>query len=550
MSSIVLNTCVTQADSERCDLNLISVDLMRFQTRLMFCLVAPVVLLIVALAFALNATFDLQSDIDRYQRTEQTIVVEASLMTIHATAASVALRDLLVDPSSMKAPLDRIAAARAGFDAGLQASERASEGMLLAARVTSLHEARAALVKAQDQVIEMRQSDPAMAIVTLNAQEAGAYQKLRSELSDLLKDASASAAAADKATQLRTSRALILVLVVAVGAVVVAAVAGLLMRRILDRELGGEPAYARATLVDIANGDLTVAFDHTPPSSSLLGTVGLMRVSLAALVQEVRGVSISVSTASAEISSGSQDLSSRTEKAAASLQASVQSMSAVAQAAKVSARSAVEARRLSTSAEAAATRGEAAMGQASASMGKIRAASERISEITGLIDALTAQTNILALNAAVEASRAGDHGRGFAVVAAEVRELAQRAARASSDIRELVNSSTADIEVGSGHVASAGDRMHDVLSEIRRIIQVSDDIVRSAEIQDKGVQGVVRTLEALDSATQQNAALSEQSAAASESLNQQAERLIALILRFKTGVSEYDRTIQPSQATT
>jgi methyl-accepting chemotaxis protein len=501
----------------------------------MWCLVAPILLLVVALAAALMALFEVQRDADAYLRGEQAVVTHAARMGAHAAAAGMGLRDLLMDPSS-KAPLGRMQEAREGFESSLASSEVASAGKALASRVATLRKASADWMKAQDAVVAMRESDPAMAIVTLNAEESAAYQRVRGELAEWTLEAEAGAAAAREMTQRQTGRALIVVSVVTGLALVIAAGLGLLMRRLLDRELGGEPAHARSALDCIAGGDLTVELPKDVPVTSLMGTVASMRESLAGLVQEVRGVSLSVTSASGEISSGSQDLSARTERAAGSLQASVQIMAGLAQDARESATNAVEAQTLGGAAETSASRCEVAMVQARESMEKIRSASKRIADITTVIDGLAAQTNILALNAAVEASRAGEQGKGFAVVAAEVRELAQRAAGASQDIHRLVQGSTVDIQSGSGHVSAAAERMSEAVASIRRISVVSDEIVASAAAQERRIQQVAEMLEHLDAATQQNAALSEESAAASESLSQQAERLTALMQRFRLNV--------------
>jgi methyl-accepting chemotaxis protein len=166
-------------------------------------------------------------------------------------------------------------------------------------------------------------------------------------------------------------------------------------------------------------------------------------------------------------------------------------------------------------------------------MDEIHAASRKIADIIGTIDGIAFQTNILALNAAVEAARAGEQGRGFAVVASEVRSLAQRSADASRQIRGLIGSSVERVEMGARLVQDAGATMTEIVSSVRRVTDIIAEISNDTQHQRDGIGKVNSAVSQLDQMTQQNAALVEQSAAAAESLRDQAQRLSGVVATFQ-----------------
>jgi len=166
-------------------------------------------------------------------------------------------------------------------------------------------------------------------------------------------------------------------------------------------------------------------------------------------------------------------------------------------------------------------------------MQDIHHSSKQISDIIGVIDGIAFQTNILALNAAVEAARAGEQGRGFAVVATEVRQLAQRSAQAAREIKALIEASVGKVAAGTTLVDRAGDAMHDIVSSVQRVTEVIAGITTASTEQNREIQDISDAIRALDQMTQQNAALVEQSAAASENLKAQAERLSQMVDIFK-----------------
>jgi methyl-accepting chemotaxis protein len=268
---------------------------------------------------------------------------------------------------------------------------------------------------------------------------------------------------------------------------------------------------------------------HTPQALAL--KTALLRLN-AAMLSVSRSVG-NIQTASSEIASGSADLSQRTEQTASSLQQTASSMSELTGNVRQSADAAATANQLASSAVAAAQRGGNVVQQVVANMSEISSASRRIADIIGTIDGIAFQTNILALNAAVEAARAGEQGRGFAVVAGEVRSLAQRSASAAREIKSLIAASLAQVDSGARLVQDAGSTMGEIVAGIQRVSTIIGEISHSAQAQSCGIGQVNHTVTQLDGMTQQNAALVEQSAAAAESLRDQAGQLAGVIQAFR-----------------
>jgi aerotaxis receptor len=257
-------------------------------------------------------------------------------------------------------------------------------------------------------------------------------------------------------------------------------------------------------------------------------------LNLGALVDDIATQIPSLRESSHEIAAGNHDLSARTEQTASSLQETAAAMEQIHGTVRNSADAAQQASQLSTQAHAATEKGGQAVGDIIRTMQDIAQRSRQIGEITGVIDGIAFQTNLLALNAAVEAARAGEQGRGFAVVAAEVRGLAQRSADAAKQIKQLIANSTDRVEAGTRLVAGAGDTMHEIQQQVQRVDQLVTEISRATTEQSDGVGQVNAAVTLLDQSTQQNAALVEQSAAAAESLRQQADRLSEAVDVFRT----------------
>ena len=285
----------------------------------------------------------------------------------------------------------------------------------------------------------------------------------------------------------------------------------------------------------IAGGDLSqsIRTEGRDEVADLLRALDEMQRGLGTLVAQVRDASGNIATASQEIATGNQDLSQRTEQTASNAQEAVASLSQLTSTVQQTASSSQMANQLAASASTTATRGGSVVAQAVSSMHEISASSRKIGDIIGLIDSIAFQTNILALNAAVEAARAGEQGRGFAVVASEVRSLAQRSAEAAKEIKGLIGSSVERVEDGSRLVSQAGETMTEIVSSVRRVSGIIEEITAASSEQSDNVAQISQSVSQLDNMTQQNAALVEESTAASESLREQAVQLTRAVAQFK-----------------
>ena len=285
----------------------------------------------------------------------------------------------------------------------------------------------------------------------------------------------------------------------------------------------------------VASGDLasTVRIDRRDEIGELQSALDAMTSQLARVVTELRDGVNAIATASSEIAQGNSELSTRTELQASRLQETASSMSHLAGTVVGNADSATRASDLATDASRVAARAGEEVGRVVGTMAGIRDSSQRIADIIGVIDGIAFQTNILALNAAIEAARAGEQGRGFAVVAGEVRGLAQRSAAAAKEIKSLIEASVGRVQAGNSLVDSAGKTMEAVVSQVRSVSALIADICSSSGAQNAGVVQVNTAVTELDASTQQNAALVEQTAAAAESLKQQARRLADVVTVFR-----------------
>jgi methyl-accepting chemotaxis protein len=248
---------------------------------------------------------------------------------------------------------------------------------------------------------------------------------------------------------------------------------------------------------------------------------------------QVRISADGVALASAEIAQGNNDLSARTEHQASALEQTAASMEELNATVQQNASNAQQANQLARGASTVAVQGGEVVGQVVDTMKGISEASHKISDIIAVIDGIAFQTNILALNAAVEAARAGEQGRGFAVVASEVRSLAGRSAEAAKEIKTLINTSVERVELGTALVDKAGATMTEVVSSIRRVTDIMGEISAASSEQSAGVAQVDEAITSMDQATQQNAALVEEMAAAASSLRSQADELVQVVGVFK-----------------
>jgi methyl-accepting chemotaxis protein len=302
----------------------------------------------------------------------------------------------------------------------------------------------------------------------------------------------------------------------------------------LARNITGPLREAVALSERVAKGDLTSRIDvrSDDETGQLMSALSEMNEALSRIVHEVRGGTGMINMAAVEIASGNNDLSSRTEQQASALEETASSMEELTSTVKQNAENARHADDLARNASEVAARGGQVVSQVVEKMATINASAQKIVDIIAVIDGIAFQTNILALNAAVEAARAGEQGRGFAVVAGEVRNLAQRSATAAKEIKALIDTSVGEVEAGSKLVGVAGDTMGEVVSSVRRVSDIINNISAASEEQQSGIEQINEAIVQMETVTQQNAALVEQAAAAASAMEDQANKLTELVEVF------------------
>ena len=304
--------------------------------------------------------------------------------------------------------------------------------------------------------------------------------------------------------------------------------------RTLMRQLGGEPVQAQALAAAIASGNLTspVLLRHND-TSSLLASLDVMQANLRSMVANIRDTSASVALAADEISQGNTELSSRTEQQAAALQETAASMEQLTATVKSNASGAHETANSARETARLTHAGETDVKRMAETMQAISMSATKVRDITSVIESIAFQTNILALNAAVEAARAGEEGRGFAVVAGEVRTLAQRSASAARDIKLLIEEAVTQVESGVTVASSTGDSIMKIVGMVNELAVSMDTISLASSEQMQGISQVSVAVTQMDSVTQNNAALVEESSSASQSLSEQAHALRGMVAAFQ-----------------
>lgn len=294
---------------------------------------------------------------------------------------------------------------------------------------------------------------------------------------------------------------------------------------------------AKQNLNRMADGDLTVSMDgdFEGEFAELQYSLNSTVAKLLETVTDVRNSADSISSAAKEVATGNVDLSQRTEEQASSLEQTAASMEQLTGTVKQNADNSRQANQLAMGAREQAEKGGHVVDEAITAMQEISKSSKQIADIIGVIDEIAFQTNLLALNAAVEAARAGDQGRGFAVVAAEVRNLAQRSATAAKEIKSLIQDSGEKVQEGSDLVNQSGQTLNEIVDSVKKVGDIISEIAAASNEQSQGIEQINQAVAQMDEMTQQNAALVEESAAASESMEQQAGGMIALMNFFHIG---------------
>ncbi|MDE8756409.1 methyl-accepting chemotaxis protein [Pectobacterium polaris] len=321
--------------------------------------------------------------------------------------------------------------------------------------------------------------------------------------------------------------------------IIISALAGLIIASLITRSVTQPIKEALGVAENVAKGDLTseIYTDRQDETGQLLSALNNMNSSLRQIVSQVRDGAETISSAASQIAAGNQDLSARTEEQASSLEETASSMEQLTSTIRNTADNTTQATDLAASASETVKKSGIMMETVTQEMRGIRDSSQRMAEIIGVIDGIAFQTNILALNAAVEAARAGEQGRGFAVVASEVRALAQRSATAAKEIKELIDDSFKKVQDGMGLVEKTGVTMNSLVTNVQGVTGIISEIAQASREQSDGINQINLAVGQIDTTTQQNAALVEESAAAALSLQDQANSLARTVSVFNLGAS-------------
>jgi methyl-accepting chemotaxis protein len=462
----------------------------------------------------------------------------ASKLRDLARYQSVTIRDVIMqeDMAFKKKEFDLMKTARLDYDK----TEQALAGMVTDEPTrTALAQAAAALAGTKglvEKIVDLTMNDDmAGASAMVRDQLRPAQQAHVKALDAVIEAIKASSHERDEAATAAYKMSVALIIGLSASALLMGAFVAWRIQLSITRPLATAVSVAQS----IAEGDLSreIHIHASDEVGRLMEALATVNTDLSRIMLNVRTAADTVQTATLEIAGGNTDLSQRTEQQAANLEETAASMEQLIATVRNTADTAQSAADLARDASSAADRGGQVVGRVVHTMEAISQSSRKITDIIGVIDGIAFQTNILALNAAVEAARAGEQGRGFAVVAGEVRSLAQRSAEAAREIKTLIGASMENVENGSTLVADAGATMTDIVTQVQKVSSLLEEISQATGEQTQGIAQVNQAVTQLEQTTQQNAALVEESAAASASLSQQAERLVEAvgIFRLRSG---------------
>ncbi|MGK5027314.1 methyl-accepting chemotaxis protein [Janthinobacterium sp. RB2R34] len=503
-------------------------------------------LLVVVIVLGLSSMRDMQARMDEISKVNDVETRLAQAMDLTVTERALAMRNLILlkEAKEIQIEVDRITAQERKYAKAQEQlttmfgslSGTSSEEKDLLAQITKQAALAAPFIERATTLARGQQQDEAYKILRYEFRpvQKAWWEQIRKliaiEEKQNVEATTAAAAAYDSA---RT-----LMLVTGALALIASAVAAFLITRGVTRQLGCEPGQAAEIASQIAAGNLVVHIEpHAGDKHSLMFAMRSMRDSLALIVRQVHSSTESISTAAGQIASGNLDLSSRTEQQASTLEQTASSMEELTSTVRINTEHAHKANALATSASDVAVKGGAVVAQVVDTMAAIDGSARKIVDIIAVIDGIAFQTNILALNAAVEAARAGEQGRGFAVVATEVRNLAQRSAAAAKEIKTLISDSVDKVQVGNRLVEQAGSTMHEVVTSVKRVTDVMSDILSASQEQSSGIEQINIAVTQMDNVTQQNAALVEEAAAASQAMQQQVSSLNDVVSVFQIGAA-------------
>ncbi|MFJ5441417.1 methyl-accepting chemotaxis protein [Pectobacterium sp. CHL-2024] len=428
--------------------------------------------------------------------------------------------------------VDRIMAYRKEISRLLDNLENNASGELARKQVAVVRGFRAEFIKSGDKIIsDALAGNNDVAVAEFNNTLNVIQRNYRDSVKQLVNyQNNAMDNSVETMAEVYSNTRMILLLILALGAVF-----GVLIAWAITRSVTRPIEQALQVADRVAQGDLTSRITVTSKDETglLLQALDRMNTSLSTIVGQVRDGAETISTAASQITAGNQDLSSRTEEQASSLEETAASMEQLASTIKNTAENTQQATEIANKATGAAKQSGDVMLSVTQKMRGIRDSSQRMAEIIGVIDGIAFQTNILALNAAVEAARAGEQGRGFAVVAGEVRSLAQRSATAAREIKDLIDDSVSKIREGMELVDTAEETMGGLTAHVKDVHGIISEISQASREQSDGINQMNLAIGQIDTTTQQNAALVEESASAALSLQAQASVLAEAVSAFK-----------------